>query len=367
MRLSTGLGFACLCWLAACSRCERADREPAALSRSAPSVDCVRGQFTAFHGNLHSHTGHSDGEGTPAQAFDHARVEAGLDFLAVTDHLEQLYDWLGEPSAELETCQREAGAATEPNAFLALCGFEYGTGFRLFRSTGHNNVYFSSGLLPRLQVDFRDFYKSLASCEGCVGQFNHPARESDAQDWHDYEYHEEADRELSLFELNGGADTWRELIRALDAGWHVSPTYGQDNHKRDWGTKSEARTGVFLQSLTLPQLQQALVQRRTFATWDRNASVELRTADGCWMGSILQGRSSLSVQAVAADSELDDPVEVLSLHTNGGAEIAGRVCDPAGPCVLTATVAAGRGVYVLARAVEKDGDLLISAPIWAEP
>jgi len=39
-----------------------------------------------FCGNLHSHTGYSDGSGTPAEAYEHARDVARLDFLAVTEH-----------------------------------------------------------------------------------------------------------------------------------------------------------------------------------------------------------------------------------------------------------------------------------------
>jgi len=39
---------------------------------------------TVFFGSLHSHTSLSDGSGTPAEAYAHARDVAGLDFLAIT-------------------------------------------------------------------------------------------------------------------------------------------------------------------------------------------------------------------------------------------------------------------------------------------
>src|SRR5215470_17383292 len=39
-----------------------------------------------FFGNLHSHTSYSDGSGTPAEAYNHARNVAHLDFLVITDH-----------------------------------------------------------------------------------------------------------------------------------------------------------------------------------------------------------------------------------------------------------------------------------------
>ena len=43
-------------------------------------------QVSVFFGNLHSHTALSDGSGTPAEAYEHARDTAGLDFLAITEH-----------------------------------------------------------------------------------------------------------------------------------------------------------------------------------------------------------------------------------------------------------------------------------------
>ncbi|MET0552068.1 MAG: hypothetical protein ABW221_03460, partial [Vicinamibacteria bacterium] len=48
-------------------------------------------ELVAWHGQLHAHTSYSDGLLTPADAYAAARAQ-GLDFFAVTDHLEQLDD-----------------------------------------------------------------------------------------------------------------------------------------------------------------------------------------------------------------------------------------------------------------------------------
>jgi len=42
--------------------------------------------YNIYFGNLHSHTGYSDGSGTPAQAYQHAKNSGAGDFLAITDH-----------------------------------------------------------------------------------------------------------------------------------------------------------------------------------------------------------------------------------------------------------------------------------------
>src|SRR5262245_14254422 len=43
-------------------------------------------EVNVYFGNLHSHTSYSDGSGTPEDAYRHARFEAHLDFLAITEH-----------------------------------------------------------------------------------------------------------------------------------------------------------------------------------------------------------------------------------------------------------------------------------------
>ena len=85
---------------------------------------CITGSFTPFWGNMHAHTSNSDGEGTPAEAFAYARDTASLDFMIVTDHLEQLY----LPSNRWNTCNDQADAANLPGGYVAMCGYEYGSG-----------------------------------------------------------------------------------------------------------------------------------------------------------------------------------------------------------------------------------------------
>ncbi|HNS99905.1 MAG TPA: hypothetical protein PKL73_23300, partial [Polyangiaceae bacterium] len=87
---------------------------------------CLVGDYQPYFGNLHAHTSYSDGKGLPSEAFAHARQQAGLDVQVITDHLEQLY-W-PNPSGRWDKCRQQADDAYEPGAFVALCGFEYGSG-----------------------------------------------------------------------------------------------------------------------------------------------------------------------------------------------------------------------------------------------
>jgi hypothetical protein len=51
-----------------------------------PTQPTAQPHLSVFFGNLHSHTALSDGSGTPEDAYEHARDNSGVDFLAVTEH-----------------------------------------------------------------------------------------------------------------------------------------------------------------------------------------------------------------------------------------------------------------------------------------
>ncbi len=97
-----------------------------------------------YFGNLHSHTKYSDGQGTPREAYEHARDEAGLDFLAITDHNHwprssgdisvnhDLYSGDGPNSI-----MSAARSYTENGSFVAI----YGQEFSSTKTGNHANVF----------------------------------------------------------------------------------------------------------------------------------------------------------------------------------------------------------------------------------
>ena len=106
--------------------------------------------LNVYFGNLHSHTSYSDGSGTPEQAYRHAR-DAGLDFLAVTEHNHRQADGQGElrdglliatdPSLyagpQASALIPAARALTQDGQFVAL----YGQEFSSISKGNHVNVF----------------------------------------------------------------------------------------------------------------------------------------------------------------------------------------------------------------------------------
>jgi hypothetical protein len=327
---------------------------------------CITGSFTPYFGNLHAHTGNSDGEDTPVDAFDHAQYQGLLDIMVVTDHLEQLYTLWGTEDTDWTDCRQAADAANTPGAYVAMCGYEYGSGFSISGSSGHGNVFFIDYLFPWIQLDFQDFYLDMIACPSCVGQFNHPG-DDPSQTWDDFAYIAAVDAKMNLFEFNGDGPTWDLLFMALDNGWHVSPAYNQDNHSADWGTKNDCRSGLYLPSLDRAAVHTAMQERRTFMTRDKNAAIQLLAESVCWMGSILSGVQSIVIEVEATDTDVGDGFDTIALYGPGQVLLQSTACSGQITCTATYTLPVATSTYVVARAVQSDGDELVSAPLWAAP
>lgn len=335
-----------------------------------PPVGCLQGEYKVFFGNFHSHTGNSDGEGNPEAAFIMARDEADLDSLAVTDHLEQLYTLYGMADDDFPDCIETAKTISDEN-FLAICGFEYGSGFKvsvetgLNISTGHSNVFFTEKLFPMVQLDFRDYYTTLMNCFECVAQFNHPGDE-ETQTFNEWESHPEIFDKMALYEFNGGGDVWNLFFPALANGWYLSPTFNQDNHSANWGIANDNRTGLHLTELSQEALKDAFLKRRTYATSDKNATIRMMAGDICWMGSQIQGvnKIKISVEVSDADGEGFEKIEIFDPFKN---IINSKNCGTQPACELEFDLEILTATHIVAKAVQSDGQFLVASPLWFIP
>ncbi len=139
--------------------------QPPAPAVAPPRSDALRPGPAWYRGDLHVHTVHSDGELTVAQLVQAAR-EAGLEFIAITDHN--------------NTAHQADGVRDD--ALLTIVGEEVTT------PGGHANVW---GLGPRDFVDFRvlpgdgqieGLVRSVAA-RGALFSINHPFADCPQCSW----------------------------------------------------------------------------------------------------------------------------------------------------------------------------------------
>lgn len=346
------------------------DPDRAAEEQGRPHDQPALATARPFFGNLHAHTGFSDGKDDPSIALAHARA-AGLDFQANTDHLEQLSD-----STWAHT-QAMAAAQDRPGTFAALVGFEWGHGWiPPLGWYNHINVVGTTRRVPLVDtVALAGLYReALATCypEGAIGIFNHPYINKPPlvfNQWNALAYDGAADKLMALIDCEGRGSAQLPslgLLPALANGWHVAPAWNQDNHDADWGSKDEGRTGVWLAPGELggPALLRAIREGRAFSTSDRNARVRTIANGTLWMGSTVAtpGPVALKIETDDADGELIARIEVWS----EGRAIASQPVLGPGPVSFELTVDPSVDAYFFAHVVQQDGDELFSAPIYVD-
>jgi PHP domain len=281
-------------------------------------------QLQLFYGDLHNHTGYSDGLGRPAEALRQMRAR-GLHFAAITDHGEffQRETTIRDPHKWEATAQQVA--ALTGDDFLAIRGFEWSS-----PRQGHSNVWCSTlhtGYHDTGDQSMRAFYEWLTKAQPLPGaqvlaSFNHPGREVGCFDGCTFAPALD-DRIVALECFNRGDDYGEAYFRALDRGWHVGAIGVSDHHNDDWGNPAFPRAGILAPTLTLSQLQTALMARRVFATRSPTLALLVMGPDGL-MGSRLQLGSS---QPLKIDVWCHDPSATrgrarVELWSNGGTRIA---------------------------------------------
>lgn len=319
----------------------------------------LEGEMGFYFGNLHSHTGYSDGEGTPAEAWEFARYDAGLDFYAVTDHSEMLF------GSEFEDTLTQANLANEPGAFLAIRGFEWSHPIN-----GHMCIYGTDDYSSAYTSLWIDFIYDWIEERDALGQFNHPGREIGV--FGNLALETEMLDNIFGIETGNKGDGVNDgeflpyYVQALDNGWRVAPTNNQDNHSL---SVNSHRTVFVGEELTKAGFSEAIAARRIYSTDDPDTRIVLRYGDA-WMGeeiSVTDAMIELDVKVVA-----DEPLTLIRVVTDGGATAAELLPDEGESSVLWyPQVDTATSTYFYVEVTEEDihdddgpVQMAVSAPIW---
>lgn len=316
---------------------------------------CAQGAYNVYFGNLHSHTSNSDGSGEPSDAFQYAQYSAGLHFLAVTDHVEQI-----DP-LEWYYVKSDANSATVDGQFIGIAGWEWGSPLYGHINVFNTNDYITDAGNLWYTLDFPAFINWVNNHSPAFGQFNHPGDEETFNNWNDFEYISSAtDNLFPLIEFQNiqQATDWYEF--ALAKGWHVSPVWNQDNHSPDWGTKNDGRAGIWASSLTKNDLFSAMQAGRTFATMDKNASVWI-DLDGQNMGGSTAIQSVMQLHINLQDTDNEQWTQIEIVTKNG---VVNNLGPAGGNYETTIPVSFTDDEWVFLRAVQADGDYIWSAPVY---
>lgn len=348
-----------------------------------------------YRGSTHNHTSFShDATGDPEDALK-AGLKYNYDFFALTDHSHDLdpdlrgtdtVDSKGQPERtggpDWQRTKDLATQYTNDGEYVVFPSYEMTA-----TTWGHSNVFGTDNFIDRLFDDKRyqdldEYYAWMLTQDRAVAQFNHPDLGNGA--FNNFKpYDQNVDKVFTMFELGNGSRSTpsaeKKFFSALDLGWHVAPTYGEDHHKETWA-QTNLRTVIVAEELTNESLQQSMRDMRVYMTEDPNFEMDV-TANGYYMGSTADSKTldfQITGDDLVAESrdngydylptsyKSDDRVKLVELVTNGG-----KVVDTYEPMTKdfawepSYTVASGQQWFVV-RATQMDGERAYSAPIWSK-
>ncbi len=333
-----------------------------------PVIDTsLTGGHEVLFGDLHLHTGLSDGMGGPDEAYDWARQQAGLDFVALNDHIEDRLTY-GEAWNEEQwrALFDRADAHDDPGRFVTLPGIEV---------CGSINLYFGDRSFPyypfqSLDADPGEIPKLLAMISSAPGAlFGYHKLQTLPREFLTYpapaiveviqqkrEPAEALEKFLPLCSrppaFVGGSDSHDGL-----AG---SPPMGRGREGTQYGlagllAEDRSRAGVF----------RALRLGRTFATAGQRTILVLKI-NGVLQGGvcICEPGRPLEVSVLARACSRVEKLELVCLDRVFWQQSPER-CDVDAAATLADSLLdeAPGGCFVFARLVEQDGRRAWSSPI----
>ncbi|MEO8368273.1 MAG: hypothetical protein ABI806_03670 [Candidatus Solibacter sp.] len=320
-------------------------------------------------------------QGPPSEHFSRAKAN-GYDFYTVADHSQEAaFQPPNADNAQWMALKEQAAAATGAN-FVALPGFEYsendGPG-----GTGHINVINSHGMLNALApgMDLPFFYNWLAGAQSdgegpVVATFNHPGANQ-----YDNWAHRDAkvtDIITMLEVINSNNKIHYEgFVNALDKGWKVSPVCGNDNHGLAGIARQTSRTFVLATGRTRAAILDAMKNRRTYASLDRNIQCRYGV-NGSVMGSTLKGAKSFKFDIAVSDPDTTSPkdkITKIDIVKDGGVVVKEYISPEPGYAVRwTPTVEDSSSKYFFVRvwtagggdapAADPEKPVAWLAPVW---
>lgn len=334
-----------------------------------------------FKGHMHSHTSLSDGILLPNDAYNFVKSNTDFDFFAVTEH-DVTYDIStgsdfitnvqDSYSDEYKLLHEQSDAHNRDYEFITLPGTEV----TWYDESGHINL-FNAPWFARthgvgadgtwgwsdIKYDLPTFYARLAQDPNAIAQFNHP-RLSGNWSFNEFKhYNRDVDRNLNLIEYKSSND-FAVYTKALDRGWHVSPVFGGDEHKGNWGMVQPHVTGMWGKKLTREGLYEAMRNRRTYVSFDRNLEMAV-SAKGQMMGAILPPNTKkINLKIQISDPDANDVLDKVVVYKNSGQIVKEYGNIASNQFKQEVTLASEDGDYFLVRAFQADGEEAISAPIW---
>ncbi len=334
-----------------------------------PGID----EYKVYYGMLHSHTKISDGSGTPSEAYEYARDNAGLDFFGIADH-----DYYPDDMTvnDWNTIKNAANTYNDDGNFVTFWGFEWTSDSDEWQTNGlaqgHITIVNSEDFCISTYEPTRTLNQLVDWMSGreLIAFFNHPGEYGTTFDKFEFNRTDKiVGMELwnrsddyytndGYYNNDGGLSYYDE---AINRGWYIGASGSQDNHDTNWGTGNEWRMAVLAAEKNRASIYQAMKARRFYSTRDKNLSLSFK-CNGAEMGSQIEGDTlNIQIEASDGDNEIFSKIELVK---NGNVIQTWNPNTTHPNIIHLATSDKGDHLYVRVFQAGENGWQAISSPVF---
>jgi hypothetical protein len=360
--------------------------------------------YNYYFGNLHSHTGFSDGSkdsltsgvNNPVGAYAYAKLSQNFNFLGISEH--NHFSSSNNPGFQIQSFQpglTMADNANQDGIFLSLFGLEYGVsstynghliiyGFNQLIGWEPNNYDIFNG-----KFDYDGIFKKVKNNPNAFCYLAHPGftdfttNGTSATALANAPYNATYDSAIVGTPLRSGlafstftnyddypvGDYFAYYTKLLSVGYHLGIGYDHDNHYTNFGRSNGGRLVVLMPSLTRPNLTTAMQQMHFYGSDDWNAKIDFNT-NGNIMGSILSGTANPVFNIVHndLDGEQAQAIRVWKGINNQTGTLPQVVYTSSNNNTTTYSdqtpMIQNMEYYYFVEIVQADGDWIVTSPIW---
>ncbi len=344
--------------------------------------------YNFYFGNLHAHTGYSDGNSdgnsaTAAQAYAYAKSSQNFHFLGISEHNHNestnmsLTNWAN--------LKNETAAANQDGTFVCMYGMEWGT----ISTGGHFLIYEYDSLIGWnpgayqtyvAKGDYTSLYTLIKNKSGAFATLAHPET-TDFDGIFTNAYNSVwDDAVVGMAMLSGPAFSTNTTYSnpststfnarytdLLKKGYKVGPTIDHDNHNTTFGRTTQGRTVVLATSLTKANIADAYRNMRFYASEDYNLKVTY-TIGSKPMGSTTTqaGTPTISVSVNDDDGESTSTIALMSgVPGSGSSPTTLTSVSNSNTLTYTHTALTNNSTrYYYIVVTQADGHRAWTSPIW---
>ena len=334
-----------------------------------------------YRGDMHAHTGYSDGVGTPEMALARVKEEKFLDFYTISDH------GIAYTPEKCFTNVLAAEQATDEQ-FVTLPAqeadlyFELRDDYGFWVNQGGELLTFQGEKWART-TDWDSYFERVGEHSALMLGMPHPSDVGGAEStmWNGYNlpYLREprAKKYLRFVEiLNSPTFEAYNLLherifsQALDFGYHVCPSAGSDTHSYNWGEGAMwSRTVIMAPELSKEAIIDAMLSGRVYVTESGNVKLKFQV-NGVHPGGTVKACDfylcdfSFDVFRPANENERIVKAELFSDYGEVVDSVELNRSRIRGNYTLISRDVNARYFYL--RLTDAAGDRTWSAPIWTD-